>query len=124
MKKQIKSQEEIQLMVNTFYANVRKDELLGPIFEKQIEDRWPEHLEKMYKFWGSILLGENTYSGHPFAPHVKLPIQKEHFQHWLEIFTTTIDELFEGEVADEAKNRANIMATLFESKKAYLDKMG
>ena len=124
MKKQIKSQEEIQLMVNTFYANVRKDELLGPIFEKQIEDRWPEHLEKMYKFWGSILLGENSYSGHPFAPHVKLPIQKEHFQHWLDIFNTTLDDLFEGEVAVEAKNRAKIMATLFESKKAYLDKMG
>lgn len=124
MKKQIQSQEEIQLMVNTFYANVRKDELLGPIFEKQIEDRWPEHLAKMYKFWGSILLGENSYSGHPFAPHVKLPIQKEHFQHWLEIFTSTIDELFEGEVAAEAKNRAKIMAALFESKKAYLDKMG
>lgn len=124
MKKQIQSQEEIQLMVNTFYSNVRKDELLGPIFEKQIGDRWSEHLEKMYKFWGSILLDENTYSGHPFAPHVKLPIQKEHFQHWLRIFNDTINDLFEGEVAGEAKNRAKIMATLFESKKAYLDKMG
>ncbi len=123
MKKQIQSPKEIQLMVNAFYANVRKDELLGPIFEKHIEDRWPAHLEKMYTFWGSILLGENSYSGHPFAPHVKLPIQKEHFQHWLEIFNTTLDELFEGEVAAEAKNRAKIMATLFESKKAYLDKM-
>ncbi len=123
MKKQIQSQEEIQLMVNTFYANVRKDELLGPIFEKHIEDRWPEHLEKMYKFWGSILLGQNSYSGHPFAPHVKLPIQKEHFQTWIGIFTATVDDLFEGEVAAEAKNRAKIMATLFESKKAYLDKM-
>lgn len=124
MKKQIQSQEEIRLMVDTFYSNIRKDELLGPIFDKQIEDRWPEHLEKMYAFWGTILLGENSYSGHPFSPHAKLPVQKEHFNLWLKIFTTTIDDLFEGEVAIEAKNRGLIMATLFNQKKESLDKMG
>ena len=123
MKKQITSQEEIQLLVNTFYGRVRQNELIGPIFEERIQDNWQVHLEKMYRFWGSILLDENSYSGHPFAPHVKLPIQKEHFETWLKIFTSTVDELFEGEVAEEAKLRAKTIAHIFESKKAFLDKM-
>ena len=60
MKKDIETLEDIQLMVNRFYEVVRKDELIGPIFDNIIQDRWPMHLEKMYRFWQTILLDERT----------------------------------------------------------------
>ena len=51
MKADIQDIEDIKLLVDTFYDNIRKDELLAPIFNDKIEDRWPEHLEKMYRFF-------------------------------------------------------------------------
>ncbi|HEY5406881.1 MAG TPA: group III truncated hemoglobin [Ginsengibacter sp.] len=117
--KEIISLEDIKLLVDTFYEKVRKDELIGPIFDERIHDRWPQHLEKMYTFWQTILLEERTYFGAPFPPHANLPISHNHFKRWMELFTQTIDELFAGEKADEAKWRAGKMAEVFESKIAY-----
>ncbi|WP_432329955.1 group III truncated hemoglobin [Mucilaginibacter sp. P25] len=53
-------------MVDSFYTKIRQDDLLGPIFNERIGDKWSEHLEKMYSFWQTTLLGEHTYSGRPF----------------------------------------------------------
>jgi hemoglobin len=116
----ISSLEDIQHMVNSFYATIQLDEVLGPIFNGVIQDRWPAHLEKMYRFWQTILLSEHTYSGSPFAPHAKLPIDKAHFNRWMGLFTATIDAHFVGPVADEAKRRAQIMADTFSFKIDYL----
>ena len=121
MKQQITSSQEIKLMVDTFYSRVRENELIGPIFNERFQDNWSEHLEKMYRFWGSILLGEASYSGQPFPPHAQLPIAKPHFETWVGLFTETVDELFEGENAEEAKRRAKLIAMTFEAKKTYLD---
>jgi hemoglobin len=117
--KDITTIEDIQLMVDTFYSNVRKDELIGSIFDEKIGDRWSEHLEKMYRFWQTILLEEHTYSGSPFPPHKQLPIEKEHFTRWLGIFFETVDNLFTGPIADEAKLRGKIMAEMFNHKIEY-----
>jgi len=117
--KDITNLEDIQLMVNTFYSNVRKDELIGSIFNKKIGDRWTEHLEKMYRFWQTILLEEHTYSGSPFPPHKQLPVEKKHFARWMEIFTETVDNLFEGPLAEEAKLRGRSMAEIFNHKIEY-----
>lgn len=111
--------EDIQLLVNTFYAKVQKDDLIGAIFNEKIGDRWPEHLEKMYRFWQTILLEEHTYSGSPFPPHKQLPVEKEHFARWMEIFTETVDSLFAGKNADEAKLRGKLMAEMFNHKIEY-----
>ena len=119
MLQEIKNLDQIKLLVDSFYAKVRKDELLGPIFEKVIEDRWPEHLEKMYRFWQTILLEEHTYFGSPFGPHAKLPLSKEHFDRWISLFHQTVDELLTGEKAEDAKWRASKMAELFNSKIEY-----
>lgn len=116
----ISTLEDIQHMVNTFYATIQSDEVLGPIFNGVIQDRWPAHLEKMYRFWQTILLSEHTYSGSPFAPHAKLPIDKAHFNRWMGLFTATVDAHFAGPVADEAKRRAQIMADTFSFKIDYL----
>ena len=71
MKKDISDIEDIKLMVNAFYDQIRENEVLGPIFNGIIQDRWPQHLEKMYTFWQTILLEEHTYFGSPFPPHAK-----------------------------------------------------
>ena len=98
--------DDIKLLVNSFYSTVQKDEFIGPIFNEKIGDRWPEHLEKMYRFWQTILLEVHSYSGSPFPPHKHLPVDKEHFDRWMSIFITTVDSLFTGAIADEAKLRA------------------
>ncbi|HSQ44202.1 MAG TPA: group III truncated hemoglobin [Ginsengibacter sp.] len=117
--KEIISLDDIKNLVDTFYEKVRKDELIGPIFHARIQDRWPQHLEKMYTFWQTILLEERTYFGAPFPPHANLPISHNHFKRWMELFTQTIDDLFTGTIAEEAKWRAGKMAELFESKIEY-----
>lgn len=116
MEHDIFSLEDVKTLVNTFYDKVREDALLAPIFNKVIKERWPEHLETMYTFWQTVLLGEHTYTGSPFPPHAKLPISKAHFDRWLELFYSTIDEQFEGEIAEEAKWRASKMAEIFQFK--------
>ena len=122
--KDIMTLADIKLFVNTFYEKVRKDELLAPIFNDRIRDRWPQHLEKMYAFWQTILLDERTYYGSPFPPHAQLPVNNSHFQRWMELFVLTADNLFEGEKAKEAKWRAGKMAEMFESKIEYCKKKG
>ncbi|HSH67035.1 MAG TPA: group III truncated hemoglobin [Bacteroidia bacterium] len=119
MKKDIATLEDIKLLVNRFYDNVRKDELLADIFSNKIEDRWPQHLEKMYCFWQTVLLEEHTYYGSPFLPHAKLPIDAEHFERWLKLFYETVDSLFEGEKATKAKWQGQRMAEMFQSKIEY-----
>lgn len=117
--KDITHLDDIKLLVNTFYDNIRKDALLKDIFEGIIEDRWPAHLEKMYRFWQTVLLEEHTYLGSPFPPHAQMPIGPAHFARWKVLFFETVDGLFSGEVADEAKWRADKMAEMFLSKIEY-----
>lgn len=115
-KKPILTIEDVELLVNTFYDKIRADELLAPIFNERIQNRWPEHLNKMYQFWGTVLLDEHTYYGSPFAPHARLPVDHHHFQQWISLFNNTLDELFTGEKAKEARWRAGKMAEMFEYK--------
>ena len=112
----ILSIDDIKNLVDSFYGKVRKDELIGPIFDERIQDRWPTHLAKMYTFWQTVLLGEHTYYGSPFPPHAQLPIDEVHFNKWLELFYETLDEHFTGKIAEEAKWRANKMAQMFQYK--------
>jgi hemoglobin len=117
--KDISNLEDIKLMVNTFYDNVGKDDLLGPIFNDKLQDRWSEHLEKMYGFWQTILFDVRAYSGSPFPPHKQLPVDKTHFDRWIQIFNTTIDTQFSGTITEEAKMRATNMAYMFNHKIEY-----
>ena len=114
--------DDIKVLVDTFYERIREDKLLGPIFDERIQDRWPIHLEKMYKFWQTVLLQEHTYFGSPFPPHMQLPVDHQHFAAWLKLFNATVDELFTGEKAEEAKWRAGKMAEMFAAKIDYARK--
>jgi hemoglobin len=115
---------DIKQLVDTFYRKVLKDDLLGPVFKERIGDRWPQHIEKMYTFWETVLLDNRTYFGSPFPPHAQLPVNHSHFQKWMEYFVETIDSVFQGQKAEEAKWRAGKMAELFESKIEYFNKHG
>jgi hemoglobin len=116
MKQDILSLDDVKNLVDTFYDKIRKNELLGPIFNERIQDRWPQHLEKMYTFWQTVLLKEHTYFGSPFVPHARLPVDNVHFTTWMGLFNETVDELFKGNIAEEAKWRGAKMAEMFESK--------
>ena len=118
-KTDITTMDDVRLLVNTFYDKVRDDSSLSPIFESKIQDRWPEHLNKMYRFWQTVLLGEHTYKGSPFIPHATLPVQLVHFETWLSLFNTTVDDLFKGPKADRAKWQGQRMAEMFHSKIKY-----
>ncbi len=121
-KSDISNMDDIRLLVDRFYDQVREDPLIGGIFNRIIENRWPEHLEKMYRFWQTVLLREHTYYGTPFKPHATLPVQEKHFDRWKKIFTEVLDEYFVGPKAEEAKWRAERMAQLFQAKIAYYQK--
>ena len=123
-KKDITTSDDIKTLVDTFYEKVRRDELLSPIFNERIQNRWPQHLEKMYSFLQTVLLNGQTYSGSPFPPHAQLPINHSHFEKWIELFISTIDELFKGDKSTEAKWRANKMAEIFKNKIEYYKEEG
>lgn len=120
----ISTLDDIKLLVNTFYEKVQNDDLIGPVFNEKMIGRWPEHLEKMHRFWQTLLLEEHTYSGSPFPPHKHLPVNQSHFDRWMEIFTKTVDSLFIGKLAEEAKIRAANMAYMFNYKIEYFRNSG
>lgn len=124
MKKDIETLDDIKFIVNTFYQRIQKNEVLGPIFEERIAGRWEQHLEKMYRFWQTILFNEHTYNGAPFPPHATMPIDERHFTIWVKTWTETLDEFFTGSIADEAKRRGTLMAAIFNSKLEYFKKNG
>jgi hemoglobin len=107
--------DSIKLFVNEFYGKVQQDLLIGPIFNQTIED-WRPHREKMYAFWNAALFGVPGFRGNPFAKHAPLNLNADHFKRWLELFHQTIDRNFEGPVADDTKNRAELMAAMFQDK--------
>ena len=115
---------DIKTLVDSFYEKVRVDELLAPVFNERIKDNWPAHLQKMVYFWQTVLLDDRKYFGSPFPPHANLPVSHAHFEKWMALFTSTIDELFTGAKAEEAKWRAGKMAELFESKIAHYKEHG
>ena len=106
--------EDIKIMVDDFYTKVQDDELLAPIFNFRLSTHWGPHLEKMYTFWNAALFGVKGYSGNPFMKHATMELDQEHFDRWIRMFNETVDKYFEGAVADEAKRRASVMASMFQ----------
>ncbi len=116
-KREIKERKDVNLLVVSFYNKIRRHETLGPIFNSIITD-WDSHLELLTDFWEGHLLLKRKYMGNPIVAHQKVDdkmnhsITQEHFGLWLNEWFETIDELFEGELAWVAKNRARKMSTM------------
>jgi hemoglobin len=86
-------EDYISRLVEAFYARVRADATLGPIFEREIGDRWDPHLARMKAFWASVALNAGTYSGRPVPVHQRLEgVSPRHFAHWLGLFRETLAE--------------------------------
>lgn len=105
--------DDIKLLVDDFYDDVAKDELLAPIFNFRLSSYWAPHLEKMYGFWNAALFGVKGYVGNPFSKHATMQLTAHHFERWIGLFNKTVDKHFAGPVADDAKKRALIMAANF-----------
>ena len=118
--KDIESEADVKLMVDSFYAKVQQDDLIGPIFGTVAGVDWDAHLPKMYNFWNTIIFARGDYKGSPFDKHIPLPISKPHFERWLSLFNQNMDELFVGPKADEIKQRAYVIGWTFESKMSQL----
>ncbi|HEX9511202.1 MAG TPA: group III truncated hemoglobin [Puia sp.] len=113
----IHTEGDIETLVYTFYAKVRTDEMLSPVFNAVIKGNWDEHLRKMCDFWSTLLLYTRKYMSDPMAKHMPLPLERGHFERWLTLFNDTIAQLFEGTTANEAKRRAANIARLIQSMK-------
>ncbi|MDP4263409.1 MAG: group III truncated hemoglobin [Bacteroidota bacterium] len=120
MKKDISTREDIELLVRTFYEKVKTDPVIGHIFTTVVKVNWAKHLPVMFDFWENTLFYTGTYSGNPMISHQRLhnlfPLNEEHFNRWVLLFTTTVDELFEGEKALLAKQRALSISTVMRIK--------
>ena len=121
--KDISNKADVKIFVDAFYTEVRKDQLIGPVFAAAIPNgNWTPHLERMYSFWNTVLFGARDYQGNPFSKHRSLPIEKRHFDRWLELLNNTLDQHFSGEKAEEIKTRAEKMGLLFQSKLKHIRK--
>ena len=120
MKKDIASRENIELLMNTFYGKLLADENINYIFTDVAKIDMKTHMPILADFWESVLLNKNVYHNNAMKIHMdlndKTPLTKTHFDIWLQHFNTTVDELFEGDIALLAKQRAKSVATLMQIK--------
>ena len=111
---------DIEKLVNRFYDKVKKDDVIGYIFNDLVKVDWHKHLPVMYDFWEGVIFYTGTYAGNPMITHRKLShvvsLTPEHFNRWLKLFLAAIDENFEGEKAELAKQRAISIGTVMQLK--------
>ncbi len=103
----------IEGVVHEFYHRVRRDSVLGEIFNARIAD-WDLHLQRMCEFWSSIALGSGRYHGRPLSKHLTLPVSAPHFDRWLELFTSTVREICTPAAAELLAQRARLIARSLE----------
>src|SRR5437763_13091121 len=103
------SEQDIRRLLDLFYARVRADAVLGPIFEQAIgttDADWVPHMSKLADFWSSVIRGSGRYHGDPFSAHLALPdLQPPMFDRWLGLFEAACDEIFPQATANAFKER-------------------
>lgn len=116
--KLIENRNDIKLLVDRFYIKIRQDVLLGPIFNSHIRhEQWPDHLKTLTDFWETNLFGVARFKGSPTQKHLKVDknlnytIDQNHFGRWIQLWFETIDELYEGDLAEKAKYAARKIST-------------
>jgi hemoglobin len=105
------TEENIRRLVDAFYARVRVDPVLGPIFEHAIPGDWQPHLEKMYAFWSSVMLTSGRYKGNPVVKHMVIPgMTPDLFSHWLQLFDVACREQFDERIGAAFRGKAERIA--------------
>ena len=107
------TEEMIERLVRSFYARVRTDAMLAPIFDARIKD-WEPHLQQMCAFWSSVALMSGRYHGAPMPKHLPLPVDAAHFDRWLELFEATAKEVCPPAAAEHFIERARRIAASLE----------
>jgi hemoglobin len=108
------TEHTIAELVDRFYSKVRRDELIGPIFEAAIGEQWDAHLAKMRAFWSSVMLATRSYKGNPMMTHLQLPrLRREHFDRWLDLWRETAAEVCSEPGARAFVQRAEMIAERF-----------
>lgn len=124
MKKDIENREDLLQLLTHFYNKLLSDNSISYLFTDIAKIDLPHHLDILVDFWDSILFQHDTYRKNAMQPHMMLhqksPLQKHHFETWLGYFNETVDELFEGEKAFIAKERALSIATVMRIKVSQL----
>lgn len=119
-KADIRDRADVEQLVNRFYEKVRADDTIGFIFNDVARVDWEKHLPVMYDFWEGVLFFTGNYTGNPLVAHRRLnnviQLNEEHFRRWLQLFHSTVDELFAGEKAELARQRATSIATVMQLK--------
>jgi hemoglobin len=119
-KKEIANREDIRLLVESFYSKVKTDDVIGDIFNDVLVFKWDTHIPIMIDFWETVLLGAGSYRRNTMRVHIDLnkahPLKPEHFTRWKKLFFETLDEHFAGQKVEEAKNRAELMEALIQTK--------
>lgn len=103
----------IERLVHGFYAKIRKDALLAPVFDARIGD-WDLHLQRMCAFWSSVALMSGRYHGSPMTRHLPLPVDAAHFDRWLALFAETAREICPPEAEAHFVERARRIAESLE----------
>jgi hemoglobin len=100
-------EDALRALVHAFYARVRLDPLVGPVFNRAIAD-WPEHLDKLQAFWSSVMLTSGRYKGRPLPAHVKYAdsISPASFERWLALWRETTGEMLEAGPATALQDKA------------------
>src|SRR5215210_4552256 len=110
MKHDIENRKDLESLLKAFYEKVFKDELISGFFTVVVPMRLEEHLPVITDFWESVLFNTQGYRKNVMQLHIGIhrlsPIHKEHLDRWVQLFTATVDEFFEGEKATLAKQRA------------------
>jgi len=118
MKSDIKDEKDVKLFLDAFYEKVKSDETIAFIFTEVANLDWDDHMPKIYMFWESILLGKPGFNGDVMGAHIRLnkkvKLTTQHFDRWIKLFNETVNEMYEGSVANEALNRANIIRRTIE----------
>lgn len=108
------SEALIERIVRGFYAKIRTDDELGPIFESVVQGNWEPHLLKMMDFWASVMLKTHRYNGRPMPKHMALSqVRPAHFDRWLELFRENAQEVCTDEIAKRFIERAELIAESF-----------
>jgi hemoglobin len=105
-------EDQIVQLVDAFYGKVRRDAVLGPVFDKAIApDEWPAHLAKMYDFWSSVMLTTGRYKGNPLAVHAQVEgLEARFFEPWLALFRETAAEIFPPDLAAVFREKSERIA--------------
>jgi hemoglobin len=121
----ITSREDCERLVRAFYGRALTDPVIGFIFVDVARLDLEAHVPRIASFWETILLGAQSYGGGAFRPHAvinaQVPLRAGHFERWLWLWHTTVDELFAGERAELAKSHADRVARAFHARLRMMD---